>query len=112
MNRDLIPLNTVNFQKMAHGDLPGLRQLALDFFHDTRRQLTTWSHLLEKGHYTELREHLHRCKGGASLFALERLVALIGSVESPAALEKKGFDFSLFETELTAAERAVVALED
>jgi len=67
--------------------------------------------LLESGEFGELREHLHRCKGGASLFGLERLVALIGAVESPAALEKRGFDFSLFENELSEAEKAVGALE-
>lgn len=105
-------MNPANFIKMAAGDLAGLRQLAFDFFHDTRMQMAGWGHLLEAGNFGELREHLHRCKGGASLFGLERLVALIGSVESPRALESRGFDLAVFENELSAAERAVVALED
>jgi len=104
-------MNVANFHKMAHGDLDGLRQLAFDFFKDTRRQLAAWAGLLESGEFSELREHLHRCKGGASLFGLERLVAMIGNVESPAALEKRGFDLSVFESELSEAEKAVVALE-
>lgn len=107
---DLEPMNTANFLKMAHGDLDGLRLLAFDFFNDTRRQMTSWTALLENGNHGQLRDDLHRCKGGASLFGLERIVALIGSAESPGELEKDGFDIALFERELTAAEQAVVAL--
>lgn len=112
VNSDLVPMNAANFMKMAHGDLAGLRQLAFDFFNDTRRQMTGWRALLESGNYAQLREDLHRCKGGASLFGLERLVALLGSFESPAAIESKGFDIGSFESELTAAENAVLAMTD
>ncbi len=103
-------MNTANFLKMAHGDLSGLRQLAFDFFNDTRLQMTGWLALIEAGNYRQLRDDLHRCKGGASLFGLERIVALIGSFESPAALESRGFDIAGFENELSAAERAVIDL--
>ena len=41
-----------------------------------------------------MREELHRCKGGASLFGLERIVALIGDCESPMVLETRGFDLA------------------
>jgi HPt (histidine-containing phosphotransfer) domain-containing protein len=68
--------------------------------------------LIEAGNFKQLRDDLHRCKGGASLFGLERIVALIGSCESPAALEQRGFDLAAFEKELTAAESAVVAMTD
>lgn len=112
VNRELIPLNPSNFVKMAHGDLAGLRELAFDFFNDTRRNMTRWNALLENHDYMVLREDLHRCKGGASLFGLERIVALIGGCEGPAGLEKLGFDLSLFEDELTAAEQAVVAMTE
>ncbi len=112
VNSDLVPMNAANFMKMAHGDLAGLRQLAFDFFNDTRRQMTGWKALMESGNYAQLREDLHRCKGGASLFGLERLVALLGSVESPAALEARGFDIGVFETELSAAENAVLAMTE
>ncbi|MEO5914311.1 MAG: Hpt domain-containing protein [Luteolibacter sp.] len=105
-------MNTANFLKMAHGDLPGLRQLAFDFFNDTRRQMTGWLALIEAGNFKQLRDDLHRCKGGASLFGLERIVAMIGSVESPEALESRGFDIVNFENELTAAESAVVAMTE
>ncbi len=103
-------MNPANFLKMAHGDLDGLRELAFDFFNDTRRQMTGWMSLLEAGNFKQLRDDLHRCKGGASLFGLERIVALIGSCESPAVLEARGFDVTSFENELSAAESAVVAM--
>ncbi|MES2441069.1 MAG: Hpt domain-containing protein [Verrucomicrobiota bacterium] len=103
-------MNAANFSKMAHGDLPGLRQLAFDFFNDTRRQMTGWMALVETRNYKQLRDDLHRCKGGASLFGLERIVAMIGSCESPSVLEERGFDIADFEKELTAAESAVVAM--
>ncbi len=112
MNSDLLPMNPVNFLKMAHGDISGLKQLAFDYFNDTRRQMTSWMALMESGNYAQLRDDLHRCKGGASLFGLERMVALIGSCESPAAIEERGFDLETFEKELTAAEQAVVAITD
>ena len=67
---------------------------------------------MESGNFVQLREDLHRCKGGASLFGLERLVALLGSFESPAALESKGFDIGVFEKELSAAENAVLAMTE
>lgn len=105
-------MNPANFLKMAHGDLHGLRELALDFFNDTRRQMNGWMDHLDAGNFKQLREDLHRCKGGASLFGLERVVALVGSVESPSVLEERGFDLAVFEEELTAAERAVRAMTD
>jgi HPt (histidine-containing phosphotransfer) domain-containing protein len=105
-------MNTANFLRMAHGDLGGLRELAFDFFNDTRRQMTGWMALIESENYGQLRDDLHRCKGGASLFGLERIVALIGACESPAVLEEKGFDLTGFEKELTAAESAVLALTE
>ena len=97
---------------MAHGDVSGLKQLAFDYFNDTRRQMTTWLALIEAENFAQLRDDLHRCKGGASLFGLERIVALIGSCESPATLEQLGFDLGGFETELSAAEQAVSAMAD
>ncbi len=105
-------MNSANFLKMAHGDLPGLHLLAFDFFNETRRQMTGWMALQESANFGQLRDDLHRVKGGASLFGLERLVALIGAVESPAALETHGFDLVEFERELTAAEHAVSAMTD
>ena len=97
---------------MAHGDISGLKQLAFDFFNDTRLRMTGWLSLVETGDFSHLRDDLHRCKGGASLFGLERIVALIGSCESPAAIESRGFDLLVFEKELTAAEQALIALAD
>ncbi|MBK1814260.1 Hpt domain-containing protein [Luteolibacter yonseiensis] len=104
-------MNSTNFLKMAHGDLPGLRALAFDFFNDTRHQMSGWRALLEAGDFSQLRDDLHRCKGGASLFGLERIVAIIGSCESPAVLESRGFDIDVFENELSAAENAVLCME-
>lgn len=97
---------------MAHGDPAGLRELAFDYFNDTRRHMTGWLAMLEAGNFRQLRDELHRCKGGASLFGLERLVALIGSVESPSVLEDRGFDLACFEKELSAAEKSVMAMTD
>lgn len=112
VNDDLLPMNAINFLKMAHGDIGGLKLLAFDYFNDTRRQMTGWVAMLEDGNYSHLRDDLHRCKGGASLFGLERIVALIGSCESPSTLEAQGFDVKGFETELSAAEQAVLAMAD
>lgn len=103
-------MNPVCFVKMAHGDLEGLRALAFDFFNDTRRLMTGWISMLEDGNFGRLREELHRCKGGASLFGLERMVALIGACERPMVLETRGFDFRAFENELVAAEGAVTGM--
>lgn len=105
-------MNPVYFTKMAHGDLAGLRELAFDYFNDTRRLMTGWKSMIESGSFGPLREELHRCKGGASLFGLERIVSLIGDCESPMALEARGFDLASFETELSAAESAVSAMTD
>jgi HPt (histidine-containing phosphotransfer) domain-containing protein len=112
VNTDLSPMNSANFLRMAHGDLGGLRVLAFDYFNDTRRLMSGWLALVETGNFKQLRDELHRCKGGASLFGLERIVALIGSFESPATLEERGFDLASFEKELAAAESAVIALTD
>lgn len=109
---DCAPLNPANFKKMAHGDPEGLRELAFDYFNDTRRQLTGWQSLLEAGNFGQLRDELHRCKGGASLFGMERIVAMIGAVESPSVLEERGFDLVSFEKELSAAESSVMAMTD
>lgn len=104
-------MNATKFLKMAHGDLAGLRSLAFDFFNDTRLQMLGWKALLEAGNFSQLRDDLHRCKGGASLFGLERIVAIIGSCESPTTLESRGFDIDVFENELSAAENAVLRME-
>jgi HPt (histidine-containing phosphotransfer) domain-containing protein len=109
---ELVPMNPVYFMKMAHGDMAGLRELAFDFFNDTRRLMTGWKSMIDAGNFSSLREELHRCKGGASLFGLERIVALIAASESPQVLEKNGFDLGAFEKELTAAEAAVTLLSE
>jgi HPt (histidine-containing phosphotransfer) domain-containing protein len=110
VQKNLQPINPANFRKMAHGDPAGLAELAFDFFNDTRRLMTGWLALIEAGDYGRLREELHRCKGGASLFGLERLVAMIGEVEGPEIIENQGFDIGLFEKELSQAEAAVVEI--
>lgn len=108
VNESAEPVNRANFIKMAHGDVVGLRELAFDYFNDTRRVMTGWLAMIDAGDFDSLREELHRCKGGASLFGLERIVGMIGECERSMALETRGFDLSLFERELTAAEGAVV----
>ncbi|MDP3849346.1 MAG: Hpt domain-containing protein [Luteolibacter sp.] len=100
----------MNFAKMAHGDPAGLIEMAFDYFNETRRLMTGWMALIESKNYGQLRDDLHRCKGGASLFGLERLVSLLGEFESPAVLEQRGFDLATFENELTAAEKAVAGM--
>lgn len=103
-------MNFENFRKMAHGDLASLRDLALEFFQETRRKIPRWQRLLDGRNYLELRDDLHRCKGGASLFGLERMVRLLGASESATVLETKGFDLENFADELAAAENALLAL--
>jgi len=112
VNREPVPMNPANFMKMAHGDADGLRALAMDYFNDTRRLMTHWVSLLDAENFAQLRDELHRCTGGASLFGLERIVALIGACESPTALEERGFDFPSFEKELSDAESAICAMAD
>ncbi len=105
-------MNPANFLKTAHGDLAGLREPAFDYFDDTRRQMTSWMALLEAGNFKQRRDELHRCKGGASLFGLGRIVALIGSCGGASVLEERGSDLTGFETELTEAGRAMMAMTD
>lgn len=112
VKENLAPMNPALFLKMAHGDLDGLRELAFDYFNDTRRMMTRWRAMIESGNFAGLREELHRCKGGASLFGLERIVGMIGDCESPMALESGGFNLAEFENELTAAESAVMELTE
>lgn len=108
----LLPINPVNFAKMAHGDPAGLVEMAFDFFNETRRLMTNWSALIESRNFSRLRDDLHRCKGGASLFGLERLVFLLGEFESPSVLENRGFDLVAFENELNAAEEAMMKMAE
>ncbi|RPJ32425.1 MAG: hypothetical protein EHM17_13315 [Verrucomicrobiaceae bacterium] len=112
MKEELLPMNPVNFAKMAHGDPAGLVEMAFDYFNETRRLMTGWMAMLEAGNFNRLRDDLHRCKGGASLFGLERIVSLLGDCESPHLLEKQGFDIAAFERELSAAEIAVVGMAE
>ena len=100
-------MNEPYFKKMAHGDLRSFEELASDFFADTRRMMTGWSRLIEQCEYARLGEEIHRCKGGASLFGLERIVARLGRLENAGTLAKEGFDVSAFASELDEAERAV-----
>ena len=39
VSEQLAAINPVNFMKMACGDLRGLRELAMEFFRDTRQRL-------------------------------------------------------------------------
>ncbi len=112
MKEQLLPLNPLNFAKMAHGDPAGLVEMAFDYFNETRRLMTGWRALVESENFSRLRDDLHRCKGGASLFGLERLVFLLGEFESPSVLENRGFDLAAFESELSAAENAVVEMAE
>jgi HPt (histidine-containing phosphotransfer) domain-containing protein len=110
VNDPLLPLNPAEFHKMAHRDIPGLVALAEDYFRETRRLIPQWRDLVASGEFDRLRDELHRCKGGASLFGLERMVALLGKCESASYLETHGFDMAVLEVELTDAEKAVAAL--
>jgi hypothetical protein len=112
VREDLQPLNPDNFRKMAHGDPAGLVELAFEYFNETRHLMTGWMALIESGNLARLCEELHRCKGGASLFGLERLVELLGKCERPGFLEESGFDITLFERELSAAETAMTAMAE
>ncbi len=97
---------------MALDDLAGFKELAFEFFNDTRRNMTVWRALVERGDAVELRAHLHRCKGGASIFGFERLHNIIAQWETSPGPDPKHFDLDGFERELDAAEMAVLALED
>jgi len=103
-------MNPANFAKMAHGDPAGLMEMAFDYFNETRRLMTGWTAMVESENFSLLRDDLHRCKGGASLFGLERLVSLLGEFESPGVLEMRGFDLAAFDGELSSAEEAVVEM--
>jgi len=105
------PVNTVEFIKMAYGDLQGFRELAGEFFEDVYRRQPSWQELAGQGNYDRLREELHRCKGGASIFGMERVISLIKAAEEVEALELHGFDFSTFIMELKDAERAIAVID-
>jgi HPt (histidine-containing phosphotransfer) domain-containing protein len=105
-------MNPVNFRKMALGDTAGLLELACDYFTETHRLMAGWAAMVEAGNFNQLRDELHRCKGGASLFGLERLVAFLGECERPTHLENLGFDIATFEKELRDAEQAVAGMAE
>jgi hypothetical protein len=110
MSDELVAMNMAHFVKMAYGDVPWLKGLASDFFRETRALQPQWMALIEAGNFTELRVELHRCKGGASLFGFERIVALLGICESPQEIEIRGFNMTALEQELDAAEAALAAM--
>ena len=103
-------MNRGFFVKMSNGDIEGFRNLAFEFFSDTRRLMTGWSALIAAGGYGRLRDELHRCKGGASLFGLEELTGMISACEVPLELEVHGFDLDAFESELTRSEAMIEAI--
>jgi len=105
-------INPKDFRKMAYGDLAGFRELAFDFFNDTRLHMTGWLALLEAGNLARFRDELHRCKGGATLFGMERLVVLIASWEYAPDAKTIEFDLNGFEKELSDAETEVLAITD
>ena len=105
-----MPMNPESFRKMALGDTAGLMELAQEYFTETRRLMSGWASLVEAQNFNQLRDELHRCKGGASLFGLERLVSMLGECERPSHLESRGFDLAAFEQELHAAETAVAGM--
>lgn len=107
-----MPMNPESFRKMAIGDTAGLMELAVEYFTETRRLMSGWAALLESQNYAQLRDELHRCKGGASLFGLERLVSILGECERPSHLENRGFDVGTFGLELSAAEAAVAGMAE
>jgi hypothetical protein len=109
---ELAVMNTAHFVKMAYGNVPWLRGLSVDFIKETRGLVPGWRVLLESRNFTQLREELHRCKGGSSIFGFDRLRALLLASESPTTLEARGFDFVVFEQELDAAEKAMAAVVD
>ena len=100
-------MNRGFFIKMSNGDVEGFKDLAFDFFSDTRRLMTGWGALLAAGSYGRLRDELHRCKGGASLFGLEKMVGMISECEIPLALEINGFNLDAFEREITRSEEMI-----
>lgn len=110
--RDEVPMNRKFFIKMANGDPEGFKNLAFEFFNDMRRMMTGWGALVADGNYGQLRDELHRCKGGASLFGLELLVKMIAECEAPQEIERHGFDLVSFENEITRAESLVLELVD
>lgn len=107
---DSLALNEQYFMKMAHGDVPGFIKMAEDYFSDTRRLLKSWPSMIADKQYSQLRDELHRCKGGASLFGCERLLKLLADRETPEKLEQLGFDFPVFESELDSCEQALIAM--
>lgn len=104
---DFPAVNEAYFLKMAYGDLTAFRELARDFFADTRKIMNGWGFLLEHREYARLCEEIHRCKGGASLFGLERVVSTLSRLENPESLAKNGFNLDHFASELDEAESAV-----
>ncbi|MCX6866655.1 MAG: Hpt domain-containing protein [Verrucomicrobia bacterium] len=107
MKEEPAALNPTRFARMARGDTAGLIAIAGDYFKETRRLMPAWLAMLEAGDFGRLREELHRCKGGAAIFGLDRLAAMIMDYETPRVLETRGFDVEAFEQELRAAECAV-----
>lgn len=104
--------NGDRFTRMACGDVQGFLEMADEFFADVRLKLRLWPGMRDAGEYDRLFEEFHRCKGGAALFGLDRLFALLGSWEKDSKVGQSRFDLERFESELEAAEEAVAGFRE
>lgn len=102
-------LNESAFRRMAIDDLAGFQELAREFFIDTRRRLPVWRDLHQSGDLSDLAVELHRCRGGACVFGLQRLELLLARWEQ-CSMGMIGFDVGYLERELIAAERRIAML--
>lgn len=97
-------INQESFVRMACGNIPEFKGLAVDFLADVRRLFPSWREARAGGFTPEIQREIHRCKGGASLFAMERLRELL------ARLEKENAGLGELDAELDAAEKALAEL--
>ncbi|MFN6016204.1 MAG: hypothetical protein ACK49N_01405 [Verrucomicrobiota bacterium] len=97
------------FFKLAGKDPDGLVRMMDEYVAETRRMAGMWSHLLQAGEAGEVSEQLHMCKGGAAIFGLLRVMAMIAGLEK-GSLDSASYDAQAFERELALAERAIAAL--
>ncbi len=98
--------------KRARGDVGDFIEMAAEYLEEVRAGILHWRESWANNSIADVVMEIHRCKGGASLFAFERLHALFRELEDAIS----GGVFELAEEtvrqELVLAEQALAALRE
>lgn len=98
-------INEEVFTRMACGNIAEFKGMAEEFLADLRRLMPGWAVAREQGKWEEVQSEIHRCKGGASLFGMEKLRVMLASLEK---CEEAEFDAITKEVERTGESLASI----